>query len=210
MIRLDLLFAAFLGVAALLALLVGFRPGLTRATGGKILAFVALFMFPFLALGGGVSLQMERAQSTAFCLSCHTMTEHGRSLWVEDVGYLAASHVQNNRVPRDRACYTCHTDYAMFGGIRSKIRGLRHVYVQYLGQIPPPDQIKLYEPYNNRECLHCHQGGRKFLEHSAHARTPDQMQKMTSNQLSCTSSRCHDIVHDVASLPEAAFWTGKP
>jgi len=206
MIRGDVLLAGFLLSATALALLVGFSRAVTRSRSGKVLAFVALFLFPALALGEGFSAHMERAQSTAFCLSCHVMENHGRSLWADDSGYLAAAHFQNNRVPRDRACYTCHTDYAMFGGIRSKMRGLRHLYVHYLGTEPPPEQIKLYEPYNNRECLHCHDGGRKFLERSAHTRTPDAIPQMRSNALSCLSSRCHDTVHDVASLADATFW----
>ena len=61
---------------------------------------------------------------------------------------------------------------------------------------PKPADIKLYEPYNNRECLHCHDGGRKFLEHSAHHRAPDSMDQIRANKLSCLSSRCHDTVHD--------------
>jgi cytochrome c-type protein NapC len=115
-------------------------------------------------------------------------------------------HFQNNRVPRDEACYTCHTDYAMFGGVRAKIRGLRHVYVQYLGTIPKPEDIKLYQPYNNRECLHCHEGARSFVDASAHKRTPEMLSQIKSNQLSCTGSKCHDTVHDVDTLADSKFW----
>jgi hypothetical protein len=32
--------------------------------------------------------------------------------------------------------------------------------------------------------------------------------ELKSNTLSCTSSRCHDIVHDVSSLPDVTFWKG--
>jgi hypothetical protein len=42
----------------------------------------------------------------------------------------------------------------MFGGLKAKLGGLRHIYVHYLGKPPQPEDIKLYEPYNNRECLH--------------------------------------------------------
>jgi hypothetical protein len=59
--------------------------------------------------------------------------------------------------PADEACYTCHTNYAMFGGFRAKIHGLKHVFVHSLGTPPPPEAIKLYDPYDNRECLHCHE-----------------------------------------------------
>jgi cytochrome c-type protein NapC len=153
---------------------------------------------------------MARAQSTEFCLSCHVMTDYGRSLRVDDPSYLAAAHFQNNRVPRDRACYTCHADYAMFGGVRSKLRGLQHLYVQYLGSVPAPDKIKLYQPYHNRECLHCHEGARTFEERSAHSKTPDLMRQIKANEMSCAASRCHDIVHDVGSLTDVTFWKGEP
>ncbi|MGH9674480.1 MAG: hypothetical protein ACRD44_14975 [Bryobacteraceae bacterium] len=63
---------------------------------------------------------MERATSTTFCLSCHVMSEFGRSLHVDDRSYLPAAHYQDNLVNRNHACYTCHTDYTMFGTISAK------------------------------------------------------------------------------------------
>ena len=132
----SLVFPAIIAVAAALAVLVAVRADLTRQRGGKILAFVALFLLPPLVLWGSFSAHMERAQSTAFCLSCHVMTDFGRSLYVDDPSYIPAVHFQNNRVPRDRACYACHTDYAMFGTVRAKLRGVRHLSVQYLGTVP--------------------------------------------------------------------------
>jgi nitrate/TMAO reductase-like tetraheme cytochrome c subunit len=200
------LITLFIAVTLLLVLLVGFRAHLTRSREGKILAFVALFILPVIAVWGGFSEQMDRAQSTGFCLSCHVMTDFGRSLHVDDPSYLPAAHFQNNRVPRDRACYTCHTDYSMFGGVRAKIRGLRHLQVQYFGSIPKPEDIRLYEPYNNRECLHCHSGARRFEEASAHHKTPDLIESVKSGRRSCMSSGCHDIVHEVGSLKDATFW----
>jgi len=171
-----------------------------------MLAFLALFLVPSMAVWAGVSQHMERAKTTEFCLSCHTMEDYGRSLYVDDRGYLPAAHFQNNRVPRERACYTCHTDYTMFGGLKDKWRGLHHVYVQYLGTVPRTGEIKLYQPFNNRECLHCHAGARSYMEASAHQKSPDMLEKANSNQLSCMSSRCHDTVHDVTTLADATFW----
>jgi cytochrome c-type protein NapC len=196
-------------VAALsifLGVLVVLRPDVTRVRDGRVLAFLALFLLPSMAVWAGVSQHMERAKATEFCLSCHTMEDYGRSLYVDDRSYLPAAHFQNNRVPRDRACYTCHTDYAMFGGLKDKWRGLSHVYVQYLGAIPKAGEIKLYQPFNNRECLHCHGGARSYLETSAHQKSPDLLQKATANELSCMSSRCHDTIHDVTTLADAKFW----
>ncbi len=196
----------FITLAVVMAILVASRAELTRARGGKMLAFVALFILPALSVWTGFSEQMDRSKSTRFCLSCHVMEEFGHSLYVDDKSYIPAVHFQNNRIPRDHACYTCHTDYTMFGGVKAKLRGVRHVYVHYLGTVPKPEDIKLYQPYNNRECLHCHAGARTYENHSAHHKQPDMLARMESNQLSCMASKCHDTVHDVASLKDASFW----
>src|SRR6058998_3634922 len=94
-------------------------------------------------------------QKTAYEMVMSDWSSDVCSSDLDDPSYIAAVHFQNNRVPRDRACYTCHTNYALFGGVRAKLHGARHVYVQYFSTIPAPDKIRLYDPYNNRECLHC-------------------------------------------------------
>jgi hypothetical protein len=94
----------------------------------------------------------------------------------------------------------------MFGTIHSKIRGMRHVWVQYVAGAPKPEEIKLYEPFNNRECLHCHVGARKFEEATAHHRTPDLLDSVKSGKRSCMSNGCHDTIHDVGSLKDAPVW----
>jgi cytochrome c-type protein NapC len=174
--------------------------------GGKILGFLVLFLLPSLCMTMGFSSELERAKSTEFCLSCHTMASHGRSLYVDDPTCLAAAHFQNHRVPADEACYTCHTNYAMFGGFRAKLNGLHHVYVQYFGK--PHDPIRLYEPYNNRECLHCHLGARSFEEGAVHTADPDLLPAVKANKVSCLSSGCHAVVHNVGQLRTVKFWKG--
>jgi cytochrome c-type protein NapC len=193
-------------IAAALALFIGVRAEVTRSREGKMLAFVALLVLPTVAVWSGFNEQMDRAQTREFCLSCHVMADYGKSLLVDDPSYIPAAHFQNNRVPRERACYACHTDYSMFGTVNAKMHGMRHLMIQYFGTVPKPEDIKLYTPFNNRECLHCHLGGRKFEEQKAHQRTPDELEKIKSNQLSCTSSKCHDIIHEVGDLKDAKFW----
>jgi cytochrome c-type protein NapC len=134
------------------------------------------------------------------------MHDFGQTLKYDDRSYIPAVHYQSNLVPRDHACYTCHTDYAMFGGLKTKIHGLRHVYVQYFGTIPKPADIKLYSPFANDTCLHCHLGSRKFEEVNGHHKTPDMLSQVKTGKLSCMSSRCHDTVHEVGDLKGAAFW----
>src|SRR5262245_17010267 len=149
-----------IAITLFLLIALAIRPEVTRVPGGKVIAFLVVFVAPALALFGGASAHMERSKTTRFCLSCHIMEPYGKSLLVDDAEFVPAQHYQNARIPRDHACYTCHTDYVMFGGVRSKLRGMRHVFVNYLGT--PPDTIKLYTPFNNRECLHCHGGARSF------------------------------------------------
>ena len=189
-----------------LALLIVVLPGITRHQGGKILAFFPLFILPILVGALGGYYHLEASKQTSFCLSCHTMSEHGRSLFIDDSDYVAAAHYQNHRVPQEQACYTCHSDYTMFGDFTAKWRGLNHVYVYYLGTIPEPSKLRLYAPYNNRECLHCHEGARSFEEGVSHNLEPQTLPTVKSNQMSCLTSGCHDKVHAVATLKDKTFW----
>jgi nitrate/TMAO reductase-like tetraheme cytochrome c subunit len=195
-----------LAVTLVIASLVVTRPSITAGRGGKILAFLGFFIFPAFAGLLGLDYHIERSKQTTFCLSCHVMEPYGRSLHIDDKSYIPAAHYQNNRVPREEACYTCHTDYTLYtGGIKAKIRGLHHVYVQYLGK--PGQPIHLYQPYNNRECLHCHLGARSFEEGATHSAVMDDIK---NNQLSCVSSGCHDMVHNVAGQEHLKYWSPAP
>jgi cytochrome c-type protein NapC len=191
----------------LIAVLV-FRPGITATQGGKMLAFFVLFLLPLVCVGMGTTYHIDRSKRTEFCLSCHEMEPYGKSLLVDDPSYLAAAHFQNHRVPAEEACYTCHTNYAMFGGLRAKMHGLQHVYVHYLRTPPAPEAIRLYDPYNNRECLHCHLGARSFEEGPVHTADPDLLPAVKANTRSCLSSGCHEVVHNVGSLGKVKFWKG--
>jgi cytochrome c-type protein NapC len=197
---------ALILVSAVLAAVLVVRPGITVHPSGKILAFGVLFFLPLFCLMAGMDSEMERSKSTAFCLSCHVMEPYGKSLHVDDPAYLAGAHFQNHRVPADEACYTCHTNYAMFGTFKAKFGGLRHLYVHYLRTDPRPEDIKLHEPFNNRECLHCHLGARSFEQGAVHNADPATLPAIKANTLSCISSGCHDVVHNVGTLGKMKFW----
>ncbi|MES1240917.1 MAG: NapC/NirT family cytochrome c [Acidobacteriota bacterium] len=168
------------------------RPAVLGTRAGKVLAFLALAVMPIVATGMGLSAHMETSKRTEFCLSCHVMEPYGRSLRVDDPSALPAAHYQNRRIDRDHACFTCHTTYTMFGDVKAKMTGLKHVYVYYLGEVPK--KIELYEPYKNRECLHCHDGARSFEENEMHAEI---RADLDSNATSCLE--CHDVAHEVES-----------
>ncbi|MGB6684889.1 MAG: NapC/NirT family cytochrome c [Candidatus Acidiferrum sp.] len=196
-------------LTAVLAGVIVVRPAVTVSRAGKILAFCVLFFLPLFSLAVGMQNEMTRSESTAFCLSCHIMEPYGKSLHIDDPGYLAAAHFQNHRVPADEACYTCHTDYAMFGTIKAKLGGLRHLYVYYLGKPPLPENIKLYKPFSNQTCLHCHLGARSFEEGVVHNADPAMLPAIKANKVSCISSGCHDVVHNVGRWGDGVkFWDG--
>lgn len=194
---------------AVLVAVVTVRPAITASRAGKILAFGVLFFLPLFSLVAGMDNEMERSKSTAFCLSCHIMESYGKSLHIDDASYLAAAHFQNHRVPAGEACYTCHTNYAMFGSFKAKIGGLRHLYVYYLKEQPLPQNIKLHDAFNNRECLHCHLGARSFEQGATHNADPATLPAIKANTLSCISSGCHDTVHNVGRWGDKVkFWDG--
>jgi len=190
----EALVAIVLVAIALIALVV-LRPGLTATRGGKVLTFLALAVLPGLATAMGLSAHMERSKTTEFCLSCHIMEPYGKSLRVDDASALPAAHFQNRRIDTEHACFTCHTNYTMFGDVKAKMTGLKHVYINYLGE--KPKKIELYEPYNNRECLHCHAGARSFEESDLHK---EMRADLASNTTSCLE--CHDVVHQVGEKEE--------
>ena len=101
-------------------------------------------------------------------------------------------------LPRPGLLHLPH-DYTLFGDAKAKLQGLRHVYVHYLGELPA--KIALYEPYNNRECLHCHPGARGFEENEFHIEI---RAELVANTTSCLE--CHDAVHAVAKLAELPKW----
>jgi nitrate/TMAO reductase-like tetraheme cytochrome c subunit len=177
------------------------RPALTNAPGGKIFAFIGFFILPIIATGLGAAIHLQNSTSTQFCLSCHVMEGHGKSLYIDDPTYIPAAHFQNNRIQRDHACFACHTNYAMFGNLKAKIGGLKHLYVYYLKGAP--ENLALYEPYNNRECLHCHANARAYEESSPHK---DMKEQLASNGMSCLT--CHNKIHDVKNIDKVKMWKG--
>ncbi len=200
----KIILITFVALSALLICTVVFRPDLTTTRGGKMLAFISLFVLPAALAGAGVQTHVELSKRTEFCLSCHIMKPYGQSLRIDDVGHLAASHFVNHRIPAGEACYTCHTDYTMFGGTKAKMRGLRHVWVWLTQDKKPP--LKLYTAYTNQNCLHCHLGAKSFEEGATHTADPEIMQQIKADKLSCVSSGCHDLNHDTQNLDKQKFY----
>jgi nitrate/TMAO reductase-like tetraheme cytochrome c subunit len=134
---------------------------------------------------------LNSMKTVVFCNSCHVMEPYVASLNVDDPESIPAIHFQNNWVPQKKACYDCHSEYGMFGDVKAKLNGLKHVYVNFI--TGPPDKIKIYKPYQNNDCLHCHGPAKKFRENEDHA---DNMKDIESGETSCLD--CHDVGHVLA------------
>jgi cytochrome c nitrite reductase small subunit len=145
----------------------------------------AVALVPGLALALGLGTSLENMKQPQFCGSCHVMHPFINDLTNPDSATLAAVHYQNRYI-REHQCYTCHTDYGIFGPVRAKLAGVRHLVNYETGNYTEP--IKIREPYQNANCLHCHAEAKVFR--TAHA---DSLADLESGDVSCLD--CHRPAH---------------
>ena len=179
-----------------------FRPSITAAQGGKILAFIAFFILPIVAtfLGASIHLENSKVNGSSACLATSwrptgkvftLMTPPMFPLPIFKTTASRKSKPALPVIPITRCSATC----------TAKMRGLKHIYVYYLNT--PPAKLALYEPFKNRECLHCHAGARSFEETTPHKEMKEQL---TANDMSCLT--CHNKIHDVANIDKTKQWKG--
>lgn len=197
MLRVFVLVSVVTAIVVALVLLVTHRR-LVGHYAGRIALAVGVLALPMLALVGSGGHAYKASSTTEFCLECHEMHSYGASLFVDDRRSMPAVHYQKRLIDRDQTCFECHTDYAMFGDLKAKANGLRHVWVHFAGDIP--ETFELYAPYPNYNCLHCHEDGRAFLEAPAHR---DLVAEMLLGELSCL--KCHGG-HDLEKAAAGPFW----
>lgn len=161
---------------------------------GRIVLLVGLLVLPLLISAANLNYGFKESSRTQFCLSCHEMQSYGTSLFADDRRALPAVHYQNRLIDRDRTCYSCHTDYGMFGDVKAKMNGLRHVWVHYMGKVP--EKIALYQPYQSASCLHCHDDARRFIEAVAHKPV---LEALYAGKASCLG--CHQVAHQMMKTP---------
>jgi cytochrome c nitrite reductase small subunit len=178
---------ALLDLALLLSLWRGVRvSGLTRAT--KQLLFFAVAILPLAIVFFGYSYGLEASKSVEACGSCHTMTPYVRDLHDPKSDTLAAVHYKNRFIQQNH-CYTCHTDYGMFGTVKAKWEGLGHTVRYTTGAYKLP--LKIAHPYPNWRCLNCHGASQKFLDPAKHPK--EDMADLISGKTSCLD--CHGPPH---------------
>ncbi|MEZ4268544.1 MAG: NapC/NirT family cytochrome c [Myxococcota bacterium] len=171
-----------------------------------MLLLLALLVLPLLLMPLGVAQTLQASQSREFCNSCHEMGAYEQSLFYEDSEFLPAHHFQNRLVPTETACFSCHTDYTLYGNVAAKLNGLKHVIVHFTGQVPEKGEIKLYSPYPNANCLKCHAGSRAFDGVAQHDSEETKLDDLYSNRISCSNKGCHDSAHAIGEQGELELW----
>jgi cytochrome c-type protein NapC len=194
-----ILIIVVIAVLLLVAFIAHAAGHLTTHRMGRLVLLAGLALLPLVVTGAGVATGMSQSSHTSFCMSCHEMEPYGRSLFVDNPNSLAAIHYQKRLINRDSTCYSCHTDYALFGNAKAKLNGLRHVWVHYFGMVPA--RPKLYQPYPNYNCLHCHDDARAYLEKGPHLALRAELQ---SGSRSCLT--CHAVAHDLDGVKAENFW----
>jgi cytochrome c-type protein NapC len=201
MLPIFIVVALGLGVAVVLLLFSGAQ-ALVAQRVGRVVLLAGVVAVPLLLSVGNISYGVAESSRTRFCLSCHEMQPLGKSLFVDDKQALAAVHYQSRLVDRDTTCYSCHKDYALFGDVKAKLNGLRHVWAHYVTGVP--EKLALYQPYPNANCLHCHDDARRFLEQPAHQPVLEAVQ---SGSRSCLT--CHRVAHDMSKVEAHSFWQAR-
>ncbi len=180
--------SAAAGIALILFLIL-FQRRLTESF-LKLLFFVGVLVLPAVSLALGNLVGLQQAKKVEFCGSCHlTMMPYVNDMRHTESASLAAQHFRNRWIP-DAQCYTCHTSYGLFGDVKAKMAGLSDVYKYYTRTYELP--VKLHQPYQNAECLKCHEGTPKFVESESHA---ELLPAIRAGEFSCVD--CHGPAHVV-------------
>jgi nitrate/TMAO reductase-like tetraheme cytochrome c subunit len=189
-------FGAALAAAAILVAYLAKKPVLTITV--KLWLFLGLGVLPAVAALSSTVAGMERTTHREFCGGCHVMGAHFADATDPKSQSLAARHSRNPFFG-DHSCYVCHADYGMYGYPMTKLGGLRHVYLYYLGGYgkltleEAKREIHLAKPYDNLNCRQCHtttaRGWRDIPDHKSLEK------ELFSNQVSCASAGCHGFAH---------------
>ncbi len=171
------------------------RPPLLRAT--RLALLVGIGIFPIGAAMTGNVRGYLVSQQRPFCSSCHVMTPYTDDSDDPTSPTLASAHARNEAFGKTN-CYGCHSDYELFGTITTKISGLGHLYMyysEYRDATPQEaiDRIRLYKPYRNSTCMHCHSTQIPgWIENQDHRGA---LQEIRSGAMGCASAGCHGPSH---------------
>lgn len=204
----DPLVVLSLGLAGASALVIlwflVWRPAITRVT--KVALLFGIGILPIGTALTGNYAGFEATKARRFCGSCHVMTPYASDSADPHSLSLAARHARNALFGEEN-CYACHADYGMFGTIKTKAGGMRHIYeyvfhYKDMSLADARDKIHIRRPFQNATCMHCHStenpGWKSVKEHAS------LLDRVRAGAVSCASEGCHGPAHPFSKQP----WTG--
>jgi nitrate/TMAO reductase-like tetraheme cytochrome c subunit len=199
---LVLLSLGLAGAAALLLLwFLLWRPTLTRVT--KVVLLFAIGVLPIGTATTGNYAGFEATKARSFCGSCHVMTPYSNDSGDPHSTTLAARHARNAMFGEEN-CYACHADYGMFGTIKTKLGGLRHIYLYVTEYRNTPlsearETIHIRSPFKNSTCMHCH--STQNPDWNAVKEHASLVDRVRDGSVSCASEGCHGPAHPFSKQP---------
>lgn len=153
----------------------------------RLLLFIGVCCIPFPAVLMSAAVGLEQSKAVGFCNSCHLMGAFVADMRDADSGSLSALHFRNRYI-QDEHCYSCHTDYGLFGTVEAKLGGMSHVWSEFAGA--GTGMVRPKTNYRFTICLNCHGQSWKFIQQKRHAGV---VNKVVSGQGACTD--CHNRSH---------------
>jgi len=168
--------------------------------------FISLGVLPLFLLATANFAVFEYAKEERFCATCHlTMKPYVVDLQNAKSQSLASLHFQNRFAPGSE-CYSCHANYGIHGTFEATLTGLRHVYKYSTGSFHLP--IKMPAPFENTNCLKCHNGAKRFMAQEVHLEAGKVSEDLRAGKTECV--QCHSPAHDIPKPKQAARSGGGP
>lgn len=170
-----------------------FRRSVKMEPSGRWMLLVGFLILSPLAYVLNLGLAISGAKPVAFCNSCHVMHAYVDDLENPDSEHLASLHYQSRWIA-EHQCYTCHSDYGLFGDVEAKLAGLRHVWFNYFAGYELP--LKIRGTYDNQRCLFCHGPVKAYQEVPEHEKNAA---AIANSGKSCVDGNCHVSPHPKAA-----------
>jgi nitrate/TMAO reductase-like tetraheme cytochrome c subunit len=139
----------------------------------------------FISFGIGI----EKSKPVEFCNSCHIMNSHVDDMKDPDSESIASLHYKYRWISDDQ-CYTCHSDYGLYGAVGAKFAGVRHILNYYV--MGYPKTLEIRGTYNNERCLFCHAPVESYQDIEEHQ---EYAAEIKSSEQSCFGADCHVSPH---------------
>jgi nitrate/TMAO reductase-like tetraheme cytochrome c subunit len=160
---------------------------LSAAALWKLLAFAGLAAVPAATMAVANYHTFEGVHHVEGCAGCHVMQPMVTDLRDPNSDTLAARHFKNHWIPQDQ-CYQCHSDYGLAGDLEAKMTGFRHLARYTTRTYHEP--ITGRTPFNNQNCLKCHEGMPRFEAVQSHHAGQE---LLGTSGMSCLN--CHGRAH---------------